>query len=76
MPAIAASGHSLGELADDDHIATSPPQRVATSWRADVQVGAGIVADSEPAREYQETVHKAQSMLSALHIANTWRKDE
>jgi anthranilate synthase component 1 len=45
------------------------------SWRADVQVGAGIVADSEPAREYQETVHKAQSMLSALHIANAWRAE-
>jgi anthranilate/para-aminobenzoate synthase component I len=49
---------------------------VAGPWRADVQVGAGIVADSEPAREYQETVHKAQSMLSALHIANTWRADK
>lgn len=42
-------------------------------WRADAQVGAGIVADSEPAREHQETSHKAQSMLSALHIANAWR---
>jgi anthranilate synthase component 1 len=34
--------------------------------------GAGIVADSEPAREYQETLNKAQSMLSALTIANAW----
>jgi len=33
---------------------------------------AGIVADSEPAREYQETLNKAQSMLSALTIANAW----
>jgi len=41
-------------------------------WRVDAQVGAGIVADSEPAREYQETLNKAQSMLSALHLANTW----
>jgi aminodeoxychorismate synthase component I len=31
-----------------------------------LQVGAGIVADSDPAREYEETIHKAQVFLSAL----------
>ena len=31
-----------------------------------LQVGAGIVADSEPAREYEETIHKAQAFLSAF----------
>ena len=40
--------------------------------RVDAQVGAGIVADSEPAMEYQETLNKAQGMLSALQIANAW----
>jgi len=44
------------------------------TWRVDAQVGAGVVADSEPAREYQETLNKAQSMLSALRIANAWAK--
>lgn len=34
--------------------------------RAHVQVGAGIVHDSEPRREYQETLHKARSLLLAL----------
>ncbi len=29
-------------------------------------VGAGIVYDSDPGREYQETLHKAQAMLQAL----------
>lgn len=29
-------------------------------------VGAGIVYDSDPAREYQETLHKAAAMLEAL----------
>jgi para-aminobenzoate synthetase component 1 len=29
-------------------------------------VGAGIVADSDPAREYQETLHKAAALLTAL----------
>ena len=31
-----------------------------------LQVGAGIVADSDPAKEYEETIHKAQAFLSAL----------
>ncbi len=46
-----------------------------SQWRVDAQVGAGIVADSEPAREYQETLNKAQSMLSALQIADAWTND-
>jgi anthranilate synthase component 1 len=33
------------------------------------QVGAGIVADSDPALEYQETVNKAGAMLRALELA-------
>jgi anthranilate synthase component 1 len=39
------------------------------AWRAYVQVGAGIVADSVPEREYQETLNKAQSLLSAIRLA-------
>ncbi len=31
-----------------------------------LQVGAGIVADSDPAREYRECLHKAQAMLQAI----------
>ncbi len=37
--------------------------------RAYVQAGAGIVADSQPAREYQETLNKAKGMLRALEVA-------
>ena len=36
------------------------------------QVGAGIVADSEPSREYDETTNKAQSMLRAIEVADSW----
>lgn len=36
-----------------------------------VQAGAGIVADSDPATEYQETVNKATAMLRAIEIAET-----
>ncbi len=38
--------------------------------KASVQAGAGIVADSKPAAEYQETRDKAQAMLQALELAN------
>jgi anthranilate synthase component 1 len=31
-----------------------------------VQAGAGIVADSVPKKEYEETLHKGQALLSAL----------
>ncbi len=31
-----------------------------------IQVGAGIVADSDPEKEYYETLHKAQAMLEAI----------
>ncbi|MEW5947010.1 MAG: anthranilate synthase component I family protein [bacterium] len=34
--------------------------------RAHVQVGAGIVADSDPEREYHETMHKAEALLKTL----------
>ncbi|MBM5807019.1 MAG: anthranilate synthase component I [Cyanobacteria bacterium M_surface_10_m2_179] len=35
-------------------------------WRVQVQAGAGLVADSVPASEFQETLNKAQGMLKAL----------
>jgi anthranilate synthase component 1 len=35
-------------------------------WRVQVQAGAGLVADSIPAAEYQETLNKARAMLKAL----------
>jgi len=41
--------------------------------RITVQVGAGIVADSEPEREYQETLNKARAMLTALTMARASR---
>jgi anthranilate synthase component 1 len=35
----------------------------------DVQAGAGIVADSDPASEFEETLNKAKAMLKAVEIA-------
>ena len=39
--------------------------------RVVVQAGAGIVADSEPAREFAETEAKALAVLRALALAKT-----
>ena len=39
---------------------------VTDHGRADVQAGAGIVADSVPAREYEETLAKARALLAVL----------
>jgi anthranilate synthase component 1 len=36
-----------------------------------VQAGAGIVADSLPEREYEETVNKAMGMMKAVNMAKT-----
>ena len=38
---------------------------------ARVQAGAGIVADSNPAAEYQETRDKARALIQAIHMAET-----
>jgi len=38
---------------------------LVTGGKAYVQAGAGIVADSEPAREYEETLNKARALLRA-----------
>jgi anthranilate synthase component 1 len=37
--------------------------------QAYIQAGAGIVADSQPAREYQETLNKAKGMVKAIELA-------
>jgi len=43
---------------------------VTKNGRAYVQAGAGIVADSVPDREYEESANKARAVLKALDIAH------
>ena len=49
---------------------------IRTAWlekgRAWVQAGAGIVADSDPEREYEETRNKARGVLAALARARLY----
>ncbi len=44
---------------------------VLKNGKAYVQAGAGIVADSDPASEYTETVNKAMGMMRAIDRART-----
>jgi anthranilate synthase component 1 len=41
--------------------------------RAYLQAGAGIVADSDPATEYQESMNKAEAVLRAVEAARGYR---
>ena len=43
---------------------------VLKNGKAYFQAGAGIVADSHPEREYEETVNKARAMMKALAMAS------
>lgn len=46
---------------------------VLENGEAQIQAGAGIVADSVPALEYQETINKAKALLKAIEIAEIER---
>jgi len=37
--------------------------------KAYVQAGGGVVADSDPEKEYEETLHKAQAIFKAIEVA-------
>jgi len=42
---------------------------VVRDSRVSIQAGAGIVADSDPSREYDETVNKARALHEAIRVA-------
>ncbi len=43
--------------------------RADDQWAIDLQAGAGIVADSDPAAEYEETINKAAGLGRAIDLA-------
>lgn len=61
---------SLGYVGFDGSMDTNILIRTFTAGRGWLQfpVGGGIVADSDPEREYDETLHKAEGLLQALEI--------
>ena len=48
---------------------------VAKDGRVHIQAGGGVVADSVPEREFQETVNKARALVTAVEIAHRGRRD-
>jgi anthranilate synthase component 1 len=50
-------------------VCTPADKSSPSSHTYDVQSGAGVVADSVPASEYEETMAKAKAMLKAVEIA-------
>ena len=60
---------SVGWIGFDGAMDTNILIRTFTAGRGWLQfpVGGGIVADSDPAAEYEETLHKAAGLLKALH---------
>jgi anthranilate synthase component I len=44
---------------------------VHTPGTYDIQAGAGVVADSVPSSEYEETLNKAKALLKAVELAET-----
>ena len=43
---------------------------VSLGGKAYLQAGAGIVADSDPAQEYEETLNKARALLRAAAMVS------
>lgn len=64
-------GGAVGYLDFTGHMDTCIALRtiVMIGQKAYVQAGAGIVADSVPASEYEETLSKARGLLKAIEIA-------
>jgi anthranilate synthase component 1 len=48
---------------------------IIAGGKATVQAGAGIVADSVPEREWEETRSKAQALLSAIGSVRRDRRE-
>lgn len=64
-------GGAVGYLGFDGDLDTCIAIRMMVFGRGRVrlQAGAGVVADSDPAREYEETLHKARALHRALDLA-------
>src|SRR5260370_39535817 len=61
-------GGAIGFFNRDGDLETAITIRtlVLKDGMAHIQVGAGIVADSDPPTEYQETINKANATLAAV----------
>ncbi len=69
---------AVGYLSADGRIEFNVAIRtmVVKAGLAYVSVGGGIVADSDPAAEYEETLVKARAMFAALGVSAAWQGAE
>ena len=69
---VYGGGIGYVDLAGDVDLCIAIRTLVFHGGKAYVQAGAGVVADSEPAKEYEETRNKAMALLSAVRAAEAW----
>jgi anthranilate synthase component 1 len=64
---------AVGYVSFSGNLDTCITIRTILFWRgvAMIQAGAGIVADSDPEREYDETMNKARGMRRAIELAES-----
>lgn len=62
------------DFAGDADLAIAIRTAVIVDGTAHVQAGAGLVADSDPETEYQESINKAAAPLRAVAVANALRR--
>ncbi len=62
------------DFAGDADLAIAIRTAVIVDGVAHVQAGAGLVADSDPDTEYQESINKAAAPLRAVAVANALRR--
>ena len=69
---------AVGYMSFNNNLDTCIAIRTITvhNGTAVIQAGAGIVADSDPTAEYNETLSKARGMLKAIGLAESWRKEQ
>lgn len=66
-------GGAVGYLGDDGNVdlAITIRSAVCTSGEVHVTAGAGVVFDSDPTREWEETLNKSRSMLRACELVES-----
>ena len=72
---VYGGGIGYVDLAGDADLCIAIRTLVLKDGWAHVQAGAGVVADSVPEREFEETQNKAMALLAAVRAAETWGVD-
>ncbi|MBB6430951.1 anthranilate synthase component I [Algisphaera agarilytica] len=66
---LEVGGLGVGKDAGEGDPSPQAPKSPGAQWTVHIQAGAGIVADSDPDAEHQETVNKAAALAKAVEVA-------